>query len=166
MVLGGTHKIPAARETVWQALMNPEILARALPGCEKLEASPDGSYHAQMKVGIAAVKGTYQGRIEILDPIPNELFRMKVDGQGTGGFLKAFGTLSLASEDDGTLVRYAGEAQVGGVIASVGQRLMLVAAKQIINQFFKAFAQQLGAGGEAAEKPSGPPGTAMPPQQS
>jgi len=166
MILGGTHKIPAARETVWQALMNPEILARALPGCEKLEANPDGSYHAQMKVGIAAIKGTYQGRIEILDPIPNESFRMKVDGQGTGGFLKAIGTLSLASEGDGTLVRYAGEAQVGGVIASVGQRLMLVAAKQIINQFFRAFAQQVAAGGETAEKPAGPAATDPPPQES
>ncbi len=145
MIFGGTHKIPAARETVWQALMNPEILARALPGCEKLEANPDGSYHAQMKVGIAAVKGTYQARIEILDPVLYESFRMKVDGQGTGGFLKATGTLSLASEGDGTLVRYAGEAQVGGVIAGVGQRLMLVAAKQIIHQFFEAFSRQVQA---------------------
>jgi carbon monoxide dehydrogenase subunit G len=157
MILGGTHKIPATRETVWQALMDPEILTRALPGCEKMEANPDGSYHARMKVGIAAVKGTYQGRIEILDPIPNELFRMKVDGQGTGGFLKAIGTLSLASEGDGTLVHYAGEAQVGGVIAGVGQRLMLVAAKQIIHQFFEAFSRQLQAA------PSGPAATPEPP---
>jgi carbon monoxide dehydrogenase subunit G len=166
MILGGTYKIPAAAETVWQGLMNPEVLAHALPGCEKLEASPDGSYHAQMKVGIAAVKGTYQGRIEILDPIPNELFRIKVDGQGTGGFLNAIGTLSLASEAEGTLVRYAGEAQVGGVIASVGQRLMLAAAKQIINQFFKAFAQQLAAGGETTGNAAGPPAAGTPPQES
>ena len=143
MILGGTHKIPAQRETVWQALMNPEILARALPGCEKLEANPDGSYHAQMKVGIAAIKGTYQGRIEILDPIPNELFRMKVDGQGTGGFLKAEGTLTLTGQENETLISYSGEAQVGGVIAGVGQRLMLVAAKQIIHQFFEAFSRQV-----------------------
>lgn len=143
MILGGSYRIPAARERVWRALMDPEVLARALPGCEKMEAHPDGSYHAQMKVGIAAIKGTYQGRIEILDPIPNELFRLKVDGQGTGGFLKGIGTLSLASESDGTLVHYAGEAQAGGVIASVGQRLMLAAAKQIINQFFEALSRQL-----------------------
>ena len=166
MILGGTYKISATPERVWQALMNPEVLARVLPGCEKLEASPDGSYEARMKVGIAAVKGTYQGRIEILDPIPNELFRLKVDGQGTGGFLNAIGTLSLAAEADGTLVRYAGEAQVGGVIASVGQRLMLAAAKQIINQFFQAFARQLAAGGEAAEEKPAPPAADLPPQES
>jgi len=145
MIFGGTHKIPAQRETVWQALMNPEILARALPGCEKLEANPDGSYHAQMKVGIAAIKGTYQGRIEILDATPPERFRMKVDGQGTGGFLKAEGTLTLTGQENETLISYSGEAQVGGVIAGVGQRLMLVAAKQIINQFFQAFSRQVQA---------------------
>jgi len=166
MILGGTHKIPAQRETVWQALMNPEILARALPGCEKLEANPDGSYHAQMKVGIAAIKGTYQGRIEILDPIPNELFRMKVDGQGTGGFLKAEGTLTLTGQENETLISYSGEAQVGGVIAGVGQRLMLVAAKQIINQFFQAFAKQVAAGGETVEEPPGPAAINIPPQES
>ncbi len=145
MTLGGTYKIPAAPETVWRALMNPEILARALPGCEGLEAQPDGSYQARMKVGIAAVKGIYQGRIEILDPVPNQLFRIRVDGQGTGGFLKGIGTLSLASEGGETLVRYDGEAQVGGVIAGVGQRLMLVAARQIIQQFFEAFSRQVQA---------------------
>ena len=114
MIFDGTHKIPAQRETVWQALMNPEILARALPGCEKLEANPDGSYHAQMKVGIAAIKGTYQGRIEILDATPPERFRMKVDGQGTGGFLKAEGTLTLTGQENETLISYSGEAHVGG----------------------------------------------------
>jgi carbon monoxide dehydrogenase subunit G len=142
MVLGGTYQIPVGREAVWQALMNPEVLARALPGCEKLEANPDGSYSAQMKVGVAAIKGTYQGRVEVLDPIPNELFRLRVQGKGTGGFLNGVGTLSLAADGDGTLIRYAGEAQVGGVIASVGQRLVLAAAKQIINQFFAAFAKE------------------------
>jgi carbon monoxide dehydrogenase subunit G len=141
MILGGTHKIPAGREVVWQALMNPEILARALPGCEKLEANPDGSYHAQMKVGVAAIKGTYQGRVEILDPIPCELFRLKVEGKGTGGFLNGVGTLNLVADGEGTLIRYAGEAQVGGLVASVGQRLVLASAKKIIQQFFEEFSR-------------------------
>jgi carbon monoxide dehydrogenase subunit G len=69
---------------------------------------------------------------------------MKVDGQGVGGFLKAEGTLTLTGEDE-TLISYSGEAQVGGVIASVGQRLMLAAAKRIIHQFFEAFSHQVQA---------------------
>lgn len=143
MKIEGNYSVSAPRDLVWHHLLNPETLARALPGCQKLEAHPDGSYRAEMKVGIAAVKGSYRGRVEILEPAPPERFRIKVEGQGSGGFLKAEGTLSLAEDGPGTLITYAGEAQVGGVIASVGQRLMLAAAKQIINQFFEAFARQI-----------------------
>jgi len=143
MKIEGSYKISAPREIVWRALLNPEALARALPGCERLEPNPDGSYRAELKVGLAAVKGSYHGRVEILDPVPPEHFRMKVEGQGTGGFLKGEGTLTLLNNAAETLVTYSGEAQVGGVIASVGQRLMLGAARQIINHFFQAFASQV-----------------------
>ena len=123
--------------------MNPEVLARAMPGCEKLEPKVDGSFSAELKVGVAAVKGAYRGRIEILDATPPEHFRMKVEGKGTGGFLKGEGTLTLTDSGDETLISYSGDGQVGGVIASVGQRLILSAAKRIVNEFFEAFAQQL-----------------------
>ena len=154
MKIEGTYKIAAPRETVWQHLMSPESLARSLPGCEKLEPNPDGSFRAELKVGIAAVKGSYHGRIEILDPLPPERYRMKVEGQGTGGFLKGEGTLALSSDGDGTTISYTGEAQVGGVVASVGQRLVLAAAKQIINQFFQAFSRQAL---PAVASPTAPP---------
>jgi uncharacterized protein len=143
MKLEGTFMIPAPRQTVWERLLNPEVLAKSLPGCEKLEPQPDGSYHAEMKVGIASVKGTYHGRVEILDFVPPERFRMKVEGKGTGGFLKGEGTLTLLGDGAETLVGYSGEAQVGGVIAGVGQRLVLAAARQIVQQFFQAFSKQL-----------------------
>ncbi len=155
MKLEGTYKIPAAREAVWKGLLDPESLARSLPGCQKLEPQPDGSYRAEMKVGVAAVKGTYHGRVEILDPVPHEHFRMKVEGQGTGGFLKGEGTLTLAGDGAATEIRYAGEAQVGGVIASVGQRLVLAAARQVVGQFFQAFAKQLAAS-DASVPPASP----------
>lgn len=150
MKLEGTYLIAAPRETVWQHLLNPESLAKSLPGCEKLEPQPDGSFRAEMKVGIAAVKGSYHGRVEILDPVPPERFRMKVEGKGTGGFLKAEGTLTLLGTGSETLVGYSGEAQVGGVIASVGQRLVQGAARQIVQHFFQAFAKQV-----AQTQPSG-----------
>lgn len=143
MKLEGTYMIAAPRETVWQHLLNPESLAKCLPGCEKLEPQPDGSFRAEMKVGIAAVKGSYHGRVEILDPVPPERFRMKVEGKGTGGFLKAEGTLTLLGTGSETLVGYSGEAQVGGLIASVGQRLVLGAARQIVQNFFQAFSKQV-----------------------
>jgi carbon monoxide dehydrogenase subunit G len=143
MKLEATYTIPAPRDLVWQQLMNPEALARALPGCEKIEPNPDGSFHAELKVGIAAVKGTYHGRIEILEAVPPERYRMKVEGRGTGSFLRGEGTLTLSERATETVISYAAEVQVGGIIASVGQRLMLGAAKQIVNQFFEAFAKQV-----------------------
>jgi uncharacterized protein len=143
MKIEGTYMISAPRATVWQHLLNPETLAKSLPGCEKLEPQPDGSYHAEMKVGIAAVKGTYHGRVEILAPVAPEHFRMKVEGKGTGGFLKGEGTLTLIGDGAETLIGYSGEAQVGGVIAGVGQRLVLATARQIVQQFFQAFSKQL-----------------------
>ncbi len=145
MKLEGTYTVFAPRDIVWQHLLDPQTLGRAMPGCEKLEPDPGGSYHAELKIGIAAVKGTYRGRIEVLEPVPPESFRMKVEGQGTGGFLRGDGTLHLAERDGVTVITYAGEAEVGGIIASVGQRLVLAAAKQIVHQFFEAFAKQVQA---------------------
>jgi uncharacterized protein len=143
MKLEGVYTVPAAREVVWRGLMDPQILARALPGCEKMEPNPDGSYRAELKVGIGAVKGTYHGRVQILDPAPLEHYRMKVEGKGTGGFVNGEGTLTLSDDGAGTAVNYTGDAQVGGVIASVGQRLLQGAAHKIVSQFFEAFAKQL-----------------------
>ena len=145
MRLEGAYKVAAPREIVWKQLLNPDVLARTIPGCEKLEPNPDGSYNAELKMGIAMVRGTYRGRVEILDQVPPEHFRMKVDGQGSGGFLKGEGTLTLAESGSETLISYTGEAQVGGLFASVGQRMILSAARQIVEQFFEAFAKRVSA---------------------
>ncbi len=143
MRIEGSRQLAAPRETVFQRLMDPQSLADALPGCEKLELQPDGSYHTTLKVGIGSIKGIYQGRIEIVDPVPPESFRMKVEGKGAGGFLKGEGRVSLAAQNAETLISYSGEAQIGGMMASVGQRMMRVAAQQIAHQFFEAFARHL-----------------------
>jgi len=144
MRLEGAYTIPAERDVVWQSLLDLEVLARALPGDGKLEPNSDGSFHAELKVGIAAVKGTYHGHIQILDAVAPEHYRMRVEGQGTGGFVRGEGTLTLSQNGAGsTVVAYAGDAQVGGVIANVGQRLMQGAAKQIVGKFFLEFSKQL-----------------------
>ena len=150
MKIEGSYVVPAPRQTVWQQLLNPETLARALPGCEKLQPNPDGSFSAVLKVGIGAVRGTYNGRVEILDPKPPESYRMRVDGNGTGGFVKGEGTLTLTETPGGTLITYSAEGRVGGVIASVGQRLLEAAGRQIVGKFFEAFAQQVGGSGAGA----------------
>jgi uncharacterized protein len=145
MKIEGVYKIPAPRPVVWQALMDPQVLAHSMYGCEKLEPNPDGSFHAELGVGIAAVKGKYRARIELLDLAPPERYRMKVQGQGMGGFMEGEGTLTLAEQGVETQVNYSGEVQVGGAVASVGQRLILAAARQIVNHFFGEFAKQVTA---------------------
>ena len=143
MKIEGSYKVSAPRARVWQALLDPEILGRAMPGCEKLVPNGDGSFHAEMSIGIAAVKGKYHGRVRILDPVPPEHYRLSVEGQGTGGFMKGEGTLTLVEQGPETVINYSGDAQVGGVVAGVGQRLILGAARQIVNHFFSTFSKQI-----------------------
>jgi uncharacterized protein len=140
----GTYAIPAPREAVWQHLMNPDVLARSLPGCEKLVPNSDDSYQTELKINLAAVKGTYRGRVEILDPTPPERYRIKVQGQGTGGFVKGEATLTLSEDGEAaTKITYSGDASVGGVIASVGQRLIHAAAHRMADHFFQELAKQV-----------------------
>lgn len=144
MKLEGSYKLSASRSSVWAKMLDHTVLAASLPGCEKLEPQPDGSYKTEIKVGIGAVKGTYHGRVEIHDIAGQERFRMKVEGQGTGGFLKGEGTLDFIDADGGgTLINYSGDVQVGGIIASVGQRMIQAAARQIISQFFQEFTKRV-----------------------
>lgn len=143
MKIQGSYKVPAPPEAVYRQLLDPEALAQALPGCEKLTEYDACSYDAEMCVGIAAVKGTYQGRVEILDQKPPERFRMRVNAHGKGGFLKGEGEIVLSGSGDETTVSYSGETQVGGMIAAVGQRMIQAASRQIVSQFFQAFAKQI-----------------------
>jgi uncharacterized protein len=143
MTLDGSYKISAPRDLVYKQLMNPAVLACSLAGCERLTPNPDGSFSAQLKIGIAMMKGTYQGRVEIKDAVAPEHFRMLIEGKGSGGYMKGEGMLTLTEDGDGTLITYKGEAQVGGLIASVGQRMILGAAKQNVARFFQEFAKQI-----------------------
>ena len=145
MKVEGSYKVPGSRETVYRQLLDPDTLLKALPGCRKLTAHDACSYDAEMSVGIAAVKGTYQGRVEILDQNPPEGFRMRVEMRGKGGFLKGEGEVVLSGSGDETTVSYSGETQVGGLIAAVGQRMIQAASRQVVSQFFQAFAKQIQA---------------------
>jgi uncharacterized protein len=146
MKVEGSYKVPGPPETVYKQLLNPDALARAFPGCQSLTPHADGGYDAEMSVGIAAVKGTYRGRVEILDQNPPKRFRMRVNAYGKSGFLKGEGEIVLSGSREETTVSYSGETQVGGMIAAIGQRMIQAASRQIVNQFFQAFAKQIKEG--------------------
>ncbi len=156
MKLEGVQRVAAAPEAVWSLLNNPEQLAKCLPGCEELIAAGNDMYRAKLSVAIAAVSGKYSGSVQILEKVEPRpavggagRMRLRIEGRGAPGFMKGEGTLKLVAKGNETEIQYGGEAQVGGVIAAVGQRMVEGAAKIIVGQFFDAMKKQLaGASGE------------------
>ena len=143
MKIEGTHDIPAPRPKVWEAFLDPERLRQAIPGCEKLEAVGDDEYTATMKVGVAAVKGTFTGKVKLGDKQPLESFRMAVDGTGGPGFVRGDTLITLSEIEGGTRVVYNADVQVGGLIAGVGQRMLGGVSKMMADQFFNRMSQLL-----------------------
>ncbi len=128
----------ASRERVFQALLDPEVLKRCIPGCEGLEQTGENAYAATLRAGVGSIKGLFTGNVRLEDLQPPTHYRMVIDGKGQPGFLKGAGDLDLEERDGVTIVNYAGEAQIGGTIAGVGQRMVQGAAKMMAAQFFAA----------------------------
>lgn len=143
MTLDGTRLFKAPRDRVWAAFTDPAVLSRATPGCERLDPVGPDEFEAALSVGVAAVKGVYQGRLAITDKQPPESYTLRVEGSGRPGFVKGEGRLTLTEEDGGTLVSIRAEAQVGGLIAAVGQRLLGAAARMLMEQFFSALEAEI-----------------------
>jgi uncharacterized protein len=141
--IAGNYTFEATREEVWAALNDPEVLARTIPGCQRLEAIGVHEYESTLKVGIQAVRGVYSGRIKLDQIVAPESYDLHVDGKGSNGFLKGAGSIKLRTDGAQTILDYGGEAQIGGTIATVGQRLLDGAARTLINQSLKALAQQI-----------------------
>ncbi|MEI7644313.1 MAG: carbon monoxide dehydrogenase subunit G [Chloroflexales bacterium] len=140
MRIAGNYTFEATREEVWSAINDPEVLARAIPGCQHLDQVGENEFETTLKVGLQAVRGVYHGRVKIDNLVAPESYEIHVDGKGSTGFLKGNGVIKLRAEGDSTILDYGGEAHIGGTIASVGQRLIDGAAKTLINQSLKALA--------------------------
>lgn len=167
MRLEGTHLFAAPRDAVWEALMDPVVLAGALPGGEQLEQTGENQYRAVMNVKVGPVQGRFEGKILLEDIVAPQSYRMKVDGQGAPGFVAGEGRLELEEADGGgTVLRYAGDVTVGGRIAGVGQRVVESTAKSITRQGLQALDQTIavrlaGPGvGQLDEQASSAPGSA------
>lgn len=143
--LEGEYRFQAGIERVWSVLNDQGCLQRATPGCKSLiEVAPD-EYDAQLEIGVAAIKGKYRGKVAIRDKRPGQAYRLVVTGQGAPGFVKATVDLQLQPDDPGTVLRYGGDATVGGLVASVGQRMIGGVAKMMIEQFFQAIDREVQA---------------------
>jgi carbon monoxide dehydrogenase subunit G len=136
MKLEGSYDVPAPRSVVWEAFLSPDILKQAIPGCEKLEAIGNDEYKATMKVGVAAVKGTFEGKVRLMNKRPPDSYGMAVEGSGAPGFVRGDVAITLADAGPGTKVSYTADMQIGGLIAGVGQRLLGGVSKMMADQFF------------------------------
>ena len=143
MKLEGSYEVKAPREKVWSAFLDPETLRKAIPGCEKLEMVGPDEYKATLKIGVAAVKGTFEGKVRLSDKKPSDSYRLAAEGSGGPGFVRADTLISLADIDGGTRVSYSADVQVGGLIAGVGQRMLGGVSKMMADQFFNKMGELL-----------------------
>ncbi len=142
MTMNGEVQLAAPREVVWEKLNDPEVLKACIPGCDSLEKLSDNEFQAVATNRVGPVKATFKGRVTLSDLDPPNGYR--ISGQGDGGiagFAKGGATVNLAPADGGgTVLSYAVEAQIGGKLAQLGQRLVNGAAKKLADQFFEKFA--------------------------
>lgn len=143
MKIEGTADIPAPRERVWAALQDPDTLAKALPGCDRLEEVGPGEFKAVMKVGVGPIKGTFDGKVRLSDLEPPSRYRMALEGTGSPGFVRGEAWMQLSEIETGTRVAYSADVQVGGLIASVGQRMLGGVSKMMLDQFFSRMTEIL-----------------------
>ena len=143
MKMNGTYTLDAPVEKVWAFLMEPQSIAKVIPGCETLQEVEPDKYQATLKLGIAAIKGTYKGSVQLFDKTPTTHYRLLIDGSGTPGFVKGEASVDLAAQDNQTVLTYDADTQVGGLIANVGQRMISGVAKMIINQALKKLTEEL-----------------------
>jgi uncharacterized protein len=139
--IAGSQTLPFPPEEAYRMMQDPEVLARAIPGCEGLEKIGDNEYAMKMKMALASVSGAFDGKVRITDQKPPSSFRLMVEGAGKIGFVKGEGLLTLSAKDAGSEIVYDGDVQVGGTIAAVGQRLIDMTSKMMIKKFFEKLAE-------------------------
>ena len=141
MTMSAEVQLPASREAVWAKLNDADVLKACIPGCEELTKTSDTDFQAVATTKIGPVKARFKGKVHLTDLNPPSGYRISGEGDGgVAGFAKGGATVTLTEKDGGTLLTYNVEAQIGGKLAQLGQRLVNGAAKKIADEFFKNFA--------------------------
>jgi carbon monoxide dehydrogenase subunit G len=150
MTMNGEYLLPATKEVVWQKLNDAETLKACIPGCEELNKTSDTSFEATASIKIGPVKARFKGKVDLTDLDPPNGYRISGEGSGgVAGFAKGGATVKLEEQEGGTLLKYDVDAQIGGKLAQLGQRLVNGAAKKVADDFFANFAKAVVAGRQA-----------------
>ena len=146
MKLAGTYHLPAPRERVFHALVDPDVLQRCIEGAEQLVRTGDDEYDVHLKLGIAVLKGSYVGKVRLTDKDPPAAFTLHVEGKGTPGWVRGVARIRLDERDASTDATCDAEGQVGGLLAAVGSRLIEPAGRRMMDRFFERVATEVRAG--------------------
>jgi uncharacterized protein len=148
MKVTGTSTLTADRVTVWRALNDPAVLARAIPGCRRLEALGDDVYDMTVAAGVGSIKGVYDGQVRLSDQDEPGSFHLQAQGAGAAGTIGADVLVTLSEgPDGGTSLSYDADATVGGVIGGVGQRMLVGVSKKLASEFFANVDSAIGGSG-------------------
>jgi carbon monoxide dehydrogenase subunit G len=140
MEMQGTRQLPVSREQAWDALNNPEVLKRCIPGCDKFELVGEHRYAVGVAIKIGPVSAKFSGTVTLQDIDPPNGYALVFDAQGgVAGFGKGESNVSLMPNDQGCELRYTVQSRIGGKLAQLGQRLVDGAAKSLVEDFFKRF---------------------------
>ncbi len=162
MKISGADTIPYPVERVWDALLDPGVLVRTIPGCERLETTGDHTYAMTVTAGVAAIRGTYDGTCALSDLQQHESLVMRLQGAGAPGTIDATVNVAFASAGEGaTRIEYDADAVVGGMVGGVGQRMLGSVSKRMAGEFFGNVGDAL-AGGPATAVAGAPGGPASP----
>ena len=147
MKISGENTIPYSAEQVWDALLDPAVLVRTIPGCERLETTGENTYAMTVTAGVAAIRGTYDGTCTLSDLKPHESLVMRLQGAGAPGTVDATVDVSFAEVEPGvTRVAYEADAVVGGMVGGVGQRMLGSVSRRMAGEFFGNVGSAIGGG--------------------
>lgn len=143
MKIEGQHTFAAPRELVWKTVLDPEVLAAVLPGCEDFQEVGENEFTGILKIKVGPVQGKFKGNVTLSDLVEPDSYSMRIQGKGAPGFVDGDGQLRLTDDGDSTVLHYEVDAKVGGRIASVGQRLLDSSSKVITRQALEGLEQQI-----------------------
>ena len=144
MNVEGTYVFNAGLAEVWESFLSSDTLSGCVPGVQHFKATSKDTFSATMRIGISSISGIYSGTIMITDKSYPDSFKMIVNGKGSGGDIRGVATLRFTDRGNETEVILTGEAQINGIIARVGQRLLGSTSKLIMNQFFNCMISKVG----------------------
>jgi uncharacterized protein len=145
MKLTATYILAASREKVFSNVTDPDVLQRCIEGCEKMVKTGEESYDVHLRIGLAGLKGSYVGKVQLKDIKPPESYTLILEGKGAPGFVKGTARIQLSDKGSQTALLCEAEALVGGLIAAIGSRLIEAAAKKMMDEFFRKFGEQVKA---------------------